>query len=143
MTPQREISILLVEDNDFDVRRIERAISKIGVDLPLFRAMDGQDALEMLRGGVVARPLVILLDINMPRMNGIEFLRELRHDPAFSTLPVHVITTSDYYRDISAVYEHGVSGYYVKPATGQEMTEITRYLLHLATISHYPEAPVN
>jgi len=141
MTTGRKVSILLVEDNDFDVRRIERAISKIGADMPLFRAIDGQDALEMLRGQVIERPMVILLDINMPRMNGIEFLRELRSEPEFSRIPVHVVTTSDYYRDISAVYEFGVNGYYVKPSTGQEMTDITRSLLHLATISHYPEPP--
>lgn len=138
MTDTQRISVLLVEDNDFDVRRVRRAISKLGADVPLHRAIDGQDALELLRSGAIAKPLIILLDINMPRMNGIEFLTELRRDPDLCSLPVHIVTTSDYHRDIEAVYEQGISGYYVKPTDGREMTDITRSLLHLASISHYP-----
>lgn len=142
MMHQPNVSVLLVEDNEFDVRRIERAFKKIGATNPLFRAIDGMDAIEQLRSGKIADPLVVLLDLNMPRMNGIEFLDEIRSDATLAATHVHVITTSDYFRDVNDAYQRGINGYYVKPSKGEDMLDVARSLLHLATICQYPDKPV-
>ena len=92
-------NILLVEDNYIDVRTIERALQKINVNHRLFVAHDGEMALAMLRGKGVEKitplPSIIMLDINMPRMNGLEFLGELRKDEELKDIKVFITTTSD------------------------------------------------
>lgn len=135
------VTLLLVEDNEFDVRRIMRAFAKLDISLPLLRAADGIEALEILDRPDILPPVVVLLDLNMPRMSGLEFLEVLRSDPRHATLPVHVITTSDYHKDIDAAYQYAISGYYVKPSTSDEMIEITRSLAHLAGIGRYSNTP--
>lgn len=77
---RKEVSLLIVDDDDIDVMGLYRALEKLKVANPCFRAKDGLEALDMLRSGVVPAPSLVLLDLNMPRMNGIEFLRELRAD---------------------------------------------------------------
>jgi CheY-like chemotaxis protein len=114
----RQLNILLVEDDQVDVMNVERAFSKSHISSPLRVAGNGVDALEQLRNGDVAlHRLLILLDLNMPRMNGIEFLRELRADTELKQLPVVVLTTSDDERDRIEAYHLNVAGYIVKPVT--------------------------
>ena len=135
---QTTVTLLLVEDNEFDVRRIMRAMSKLDVSMPLLRAADGIEAFEILERPDILQPIVILLDLNMPRMSGLEFLEVLRNDPRFEAIPVYVITTSDYRKDVETAFRFGISGYFVKPASSDEMLEITRSLTHLAKIGRYP-----
>lgn len=114
----RILNILLVEDDEVAVMNVRRAFRKANISNPLFVAGDGVEALEMLRGGEV--PLsgrLVLLDLNMPRMNGIEFLRELRADPELSRTPVVVLTTSDAERDKVEAYNLNAAGYLLKPLT--------------------------
>jgi CheY-like chemotaxis protein len=122
---ERLINILLVEDDVVDVKNVERALRKNNVANPLFVAGNGIDALEMLRKGTVPGPRrLVLLDLNMPKMNGIEFLQELRRDPALAHITVVVLTTSNDDRDKVAAYDHHVAGYLLKPVTFANFVEV-------------------
>lgn len=110
--------ILLVEDDELDVISVERSLKKIGLDYELFTAYNGIEALEMLRnsaGETKLHPDAILLDLNMPKMNGIEFLKVLRKDDNLKDINVFVMTTSGDEADRKATEQLGVSGYLIKP----------------------------
>lgn len=112
------INILLVEDDEIDVMNVKRAFEKGHISNPLFVAGNGLEALEKLRGGEIPNTRrLVLLDLNMPLMNGIEFLRELRKDPALAATPVVVLTTSTMDRDKFDAYNLNIAGYLVKPVT--------------------------
>jgi CheY-like chemotaxis protein len=110
--------VLLVEDDDVDVMVVTRVFKKMQLPNTLTVARDGIEALELLRGTngaqPVPKPYVILLDLNLPRMNGFEFLEELRRDPEHGAAVVFVLTTSDSERDKAAAYAHRIAGYAVK-----------------------------
>jgi CheY-like chemotaxis protein len=126
------LNILLVEDDDVDVMNVERAFKKNNIRNPLFVAPNGIEALRLLREGEIpADRRLILLDLNMPRMNGIEFLRELRADPALRSTPVVVLTTSDDERDRVNAYDLNVAGYSVKPVT------LSNFVEAMATLNKY------
>ena len=110
----RAITLLLVEDDDVDAMGVERALEKRRIANTLVRARDGIEALEFLRGGKVARPFLILLDLNMPRMGGLEFIRTVRADPELCDSVVFVLTTSKSDEDLAAAYRAHVAGYMVK-----------------------------
>ena len=115
---ERLLNILLVEDDEVDVLNVRRAFQKNHITNPLFVASNGLDALEQLRGGAIPRDRrIILLDLNMPQMNGIELLREIRQDPALKLTPVIVLTTSNDERDRIEAYNLNVAGYLLKPVT--------------------------
>lgn len=110
------INILLVEDDEVDVMNVKRALKKKGLNNPLFVAGNGIEALELLRGKEeIPKPRVILLDINMPKMNGIEFLKELRKDESLKNISVFVMTTSNEDSDKIEAYNLNVAGYILKP----------------------------
>jgi CheY-like chemotaxis protein len=112
------LNILLVEDDEVDVMNVRRAFSQSHIVNPLFVASDGVEGLERLRDGTVpSSRRMVLLDLNMPRMNGIEFLREVRQDPALRATVVVVLTTSNDDRDKIDAYNLNVAGYLVKPVT--------------------------
>lgn len=126
------LNILLVEDDDVDVMNVQRAFKANHIANPLYVAGNGVEALEKLRGGEI--PLdrrLVLLDLNMPRMNGIEFLAELRGDPELAATPVVVLTTSNNDRDLIQAYDFNVAGYLVKPVTFAEFAEL------MATLNKY------
>ena len=119
------MKFLVVEDNELDVEKIARCFKRLKIDNELIHARDGYEALDMLRGtggkSLLAGPYVILLDLNMPRMNGLEFLKEVRSDESLLHTPVVVLTTSNRMDDIEAAYQNYVSGYLVKPMDIQQM----------------------
>lgn len=124
MDPSRTVNMLLVEDDQVDIMNVKRALKAGHITNPIWIARDGVQALEMLRTGEVpSHRLLILLDLNMPRMNGIEFLQELRSDPELKKLSVVVFTTSDDERDRVEAYNLNVAGYLVKPVTFGNFTE--------------------
>lgn len=128
----RLLNILLVEDDDVDVMNVQRAFRKNNIANPLFIAGNGVEALEHLRDGAVPRERrIILLDLNMPQMNGIEFLRELRADPELRPTPVIVLTTSNDERDRIEAYNLNVAGYLLKPVTFSNFCEV------MATLNKY------
>tara|TARA_R110000850_G_scaffold213406_5_gene339443 strand:+ start:3155 stop:3574 length:420 start_codon:yes stop_codon:yes gene_type:complete len=137
------MNILLVEDNDLDVAILRRSMKKLGISNSLIRARDGLEALEFLKSNLVARelqhPYVIFLDINMPRMNGHEFLAELRETDALKASRVYVFTTSDSKKDINLAYENNVNGYIVKPNSTSELTDILKALQEFWSICEVPD----
>jgi len=119
------LNILLVEDDEVDVMNVKRAFQKAHITNPLFVAGNGLEALEMLRGSEIPKQRrLVLLDLNMPRMNGIEFLRELRKDPELSATAVVVLTTSTMDRDKFDAYNLNIAGYLVKPVTFSDFVEL-------------------
>ena len=129
---ERLINIILVEDDEVDVMTVKRAFAKNNISNPLFVASNGIEALELLRKeNVPARRRLILLDVNMPKMNGIEFLRELRADPNLQQSSVVMMTTSNEERDRIEAFKLNVAGYLLKPVTfgqfAEVMTTINKY----------------
>ena len=111
--------ILLLEDEPADANLVRIALKENRICCRLHHVLDGVEGLEFLRrqGNCpdVPRPDLILLDINMPRMNGHEFLGVIKADPQLKSIPVVVLTTSDVHRDVEASYELGAAGYITKP----------------------------
>lgn len=121
----RVLNILLVEDDEVDVMNVRRAFERNNVSNPLFVAGNGLEGLEVLRGDEMPKERrLVLLDLNMPKMNGIEFLRALRADPDLSPTPVIVLTTSNDERDRIEAYNLNVAGYILKPVTFSNFCEV-------------------
>ncbi len=120
-------SILLVEDDIVDRKAFVRAMKALKITSPVVVAEDGVEALEILRGRDpkrrLQRPFIIVLDLNMPRMNGFQFLEQLRGDPELSNAAVLVLTTSKARGDIERAYSHHVAGYLLKEDLGASFTE--------------------
>jgi CheY-like chemotaxis protein len=136
---EKMLNILLVEDDDVDVMNVQRAFRKNNIANPLYVAGNGIDALAMLRDGKVpSTNRLVLLDLNMPRMNGIEFLRELRADPALSMTSVVVLTTSNEDRDKIDAYRLNVAGYLLKPVTFVNFVEVMSALNKYWTLVELP-----
>ncbi|WP_371371999.1 response regulator [Sporomusa aerivorans] len=139
---RKGMSILLVEDDEVDIMNVERAFKRINLTNPLLIARDGEEALAMLRNPEnllgLAAPSLTLLDINMPRMNGIEFLQAIRQDPNLRSMTVVVLTTSNEERDVVAAYQLNVAGYIVKPVCFEQFVETMATLDHYWTLSEMP-----
>lgn len=123
-----DVSILLIEDDDVDAEAVERAFKKSRIANPVYRARDGVEALHMLRGtdgaDKIPRPYLILLDMKMPRMNGLAFLDEIRVSKDLHNSVVFVLTTSDADQDIAAAYDKCVAGYVVKSKVGESFGDL-------------------
>jgi CheY-like chemotaxis protein len=141
---EKKIHILLVEDDEVDVMNIRRAFKKNNIVNPLYLATNGLEALAVLRQESKTDPAMplarrlILLDLNMPRMNGIEFLRELRLDESLRSIPVIVLTTSNEDRDKVEAYNLNVAGYILKPVTFSNFVEVVATLNRYWMLSEIP-----
>ncbi|WP_293126226.1 response regulator [Microcoleus sp. bin38.metabat.b11b12b14.051] len=141
---EKKIHILLVEDDEVDVMNVRRAFKKNNIVNPLYMASNGLEALAILRGESKTEPAMpqarrlILLDLNMPRMNGIEFLRELRLDQSLRSIPVIVLTTSNEDRDKVEAYNLNVAGYILKPVTFSNFVEVMGTLNRYWMLSEIP-----
>ena len=129
-------TILLVEDDRVDIMTVQRALKKNKIQNPLRVARTGLEALSMLRGEqdfekISPPPALILLDLNLPKMSGIEFLRELRNDPELSGLRIIVLTSSNEPKDRTAAFEYDVDDYIVKPHSFDEFTRAMATILAL------------
>ncbi len=129
---ERALNILLVEDDEVDVMNVERAFERNHLTNALYVAGNGLEALEMLRGKTIPKERrLVLLDLNMPKMNGIEFLEALRADPELAKTPVVVLTTSNDDQDKIDAYNFNVAGYLLKPVTFSSFCE------RMATLDKY------
>ena len=123
------INILLVEDDEVDVMNIKRAFKKNDIENPLHVSGNGVEALEYLRSPTtLPLPKIILLDINMPKMNGIEFLTEIRKDEELKSLTVFVMTTSNSDSDKINAYGLNVAGYILKPLSFDKFVSTVKNL---------------
>ena len=136
----REVSLLVVEDDDIDATALKRALQKLKLLNPIYRAKDGLEAIELLRAGHIPAPYIILLDLNMPRMNGLEFLEELRSDPHLTHSIVFVLTTSKSDEDIIAAYREHVAGYLLKQRMDNDFLQVVGLLNHYWRIIELPLA---
>ena len=122
------INILLVDDDDGDAKAVQRSFQKARIANPLTRAVDGMEALEMLKGTngrtKLPSPCVMLVDLNMPRINGIQFIQALRSDKALHRSVVFVLTTSKRDEDKLAAYDLNVAGYIVKATAGADLMNL-------------------
>lgn len=133
------LNILLVEDDSVDVMNVRRAFQKNNIANPLYVASNGVEALAMLRSNAVpAGRRLVLLDLNLPRMNGIEFLTALRADPDLRSTIVVVLTTSNEERDKIQAYNLNVAGYLLKPVTFHSFVELMAALNKYWTLVELP-----
>jgi len=132
MSDVHALSILLVEDDDVAAEAVTRGLRRHAPEIEVTPAQDGAVALQILRGQHpthrMAAPYLVLLDLNMPRMNGFEFLRELRSDRKLRCTVVFVLTTSDIETDRLRAYEQGIAGYIVKSRIGPQCSGLARFL---------------
>jgi CheY-like chemotaxis protein len=106
-----------------DAMTVKRALKDLKVENPLAHSLNGEEALKYLRSGSNESPCVILLDLNMPKMDGIEFLKIVKADEVLKKIPVVVLTTSKDKQDVAESFEHGVAGYMVKPVDYKKFVE--------------------
>ncbi len=131
-------SVLLVEDDAVDAMTVRRAFRDLKLSNPLVHATNGEEALEYLGNEENPKPCVILLDLNMPRMNGVEFLKVAKADPVLRRIPVVVLTTSREDRDIVNSYQLSTAGYIVKPVDYRKFVEVIKAIDIYWTISELP-----
>ncbi|KIA86391.1 response regulator [Flavobacterium sp. AED] len=127
----RLVNILLVEDDEVDVMNVKRAFSKNNIKNPLFVAGNGVEALEMLDDKIIPLPKIIILDINMPKMNGIEFLKILRESERLKNISVFVMTTSNEDSDKIKAYNLNVAGYILKPLSFE------KFVVSVSTLNNF------
>ncbi len=130
--------ILLVEDDQVDTMTVQRSLKEIHVTNPLVTVENGEEALRYLQNTQREKPCIILLDLNMPIMNGIEFLRVIKHDDQLKCIPVVVLTTSEEQQDKVNSFNLGVAGYMAKPVDYRRFVEVMRSIDAYWTISEMP-----
>jgi CheY-like chemotaxis protein len=131
--------ILLVEDDQVDAMTVKRALKDLNVTNRLDISNHGEEALNFLRNDRNQKPGIILLDLNMPRMNGIEFLKIVKRDESFKRIPVVVLTTSKEEQDRIESFELGVAGYMIKPVDYLQFVEVMRAIDMYWTLSELAE----
>ena len=137
------VSILLVDDDEVDCMNVQRAFKKSGISNPLIVAHNGIEGLDLLRGTngvqkIDPLPRIILLDINMPKMNGLEFLKELRADKELHTMSVFIMTTSNDEKDRFEAYNHNVAGYIIKPISFENFVSAVSILNNFWQLCEHP-----
>ena len=130
--------ILLVEDDVVDMLSVKRALRDLNVTNHLYHVENGEEALAFLRDEKNEMPAIILLDINMPKMNGLEFLDIVKKDDALRRIPVIVLTTSRAEIDKFQSFNLGVAGYMIKPVDYQQFVEVMRAISVYWTLSEIP-----
>ena len=137
-THANQVTLFVVEDDDVDYIAIQRSLQHLKILNPLVRATDGQEALEMLQSKSIQHPFIMLLDLQMPRMTGLELLSTIRNNSDFKDTIVFILTTSDDESDIVASYQHNVAGYFVKDEVDKEFFDVISLLDGYWQIVHLP-----
>lgn len=130
--------ILLVEDDIVDIMTVKRAVKELKISNPLHVAENGEEGLAYLEAHKDSLPCIILLDINMPRMNGIEFLRIVKENPVFKLTPVIVVTTSNEDRDRWESFNNSAAGYMIKPVDYRQFVSLMATIEKYWTFSQLP-----
>lgn len=130
--------IMLIEDDLVDVMTVRRALRDLDINNELIHAGNGEEALNYLQNSSNTPPCVIFLDINMPKMNGPEFLEIAKHDPALQPIPVIILTSSEEDQDKSIAFSMGVAGYILKPVCYDKLLEAMNTINAYWTLSELP-----
>lgn len=131
--------IMLVEDDEVDVMTVKRALRDLKVENQLIAVNNGEQAVDYFENGANELPCFILLDLNMPRMNGIELLKIIKADDRLKSIPVIVLTTSNEERDKIDSFKLSVAGYMIKPVEYQQFVEVIKEIQVYWTISEKPD----
>jgi CheY-like chemotaxis protein len=134
--------ILVAEDDRVDAMTVKRSLKELNITNHVEIVGNGEDALAYLRGLQQEKPCIILLDLNMPRMSGIEFLRIIKHDEALKRTPVVVLTTSRDDQDKIESFNLGVAGYMIKPVDYWQFVEVVKTINLYWTLSEMPNGEV-
>lgn len=130
--------ILLIEDDIVDAMTVKRAFDDLGIGNEIVHKESGEQALEYLAQTDTVMPCLIFLDLNLPRMNGHEFLQARQRNPQLKGIPVLVLTTSTEQRDIAQCFESIVAGYIVKPISYDDFVEAVKVIESYWTLSELP-----
>jgi CheY-like chemotaxis protein len=130
--------LLLVEDNSDDVMILRRALKDAGVGQELVHLPDAEKALAYLRSPAQPRPTLVLLDLNLPGMSGVEFLKAVKVDPTLAEIPVVVLSTSDQRGDVLDSFDLSVAGYIVKPMDYAALVETVKVIQDYWTLNLLP-----
>jgi len=130
--------ILLVEDDQVDKMTVVRALKEIHVTNPLVHRENGEEAVHYLQDPASEKPCIVLLDLNMPIMNGLEFLKAVKNDDKLKRIPIVVLTTSEEQQDKINSFDLGVAGYMAKPVDYRQFVEVMRSIDAYWTISEMP-----
>jgi len=147
MNPENIVEILIVEDNEQDLALAQRALRKANVTNRIHVARDGEEALEFLfcEGQFAERkmedgPKVILLDLKLPKIDGLEVLQRIKSDPRTKSIPVVVLTSSKEQNDVVETYNLGVNSYIVKPVNFEQFSETVQKLgMYWLLLNHPPK----
>ncbi len=131
---ERKLSILLIEDDTIEIMKVNRTISSLGLPHQIVEARNGELALEILKKRDQL-PDIIFLDLNMPKISGIEFLRILKADPVLKYLPTIVLTTSANHKDILECYKIGIAGYVIKPLKYEDYVQKLKRVMEYWSIN--------
>jgi len=138
----KPVTVLLVEDDEIDVEAVKRSFKKLKLANPIRVAGNGLEALDILKGQngqeKIAEPYIIFLDLNMPRMNGLEFLEVIRNDETLKASIVFILTTSDNDKDRVRAFENNVAGYMLKGKVGQSFLEAVMLVEHYWRVVELP-----
>lgn len=140
--PTKPVRFMIVDDDQVSVLAIKRALKKLKIINPVQVARDGREALDMLReelnNSATLPPYLVTLDLNMPRMNGFEFIEEVRNDPALHRLVIFVLSTSDAPGDVAAAYDSNIAGYIVKDNLGDSFVNALDMIDCFAKVVEFP-----
>lgn len=148
MTTESGVNIILVEDDDGHALLVEKNLRRAGLVNGFQRLKDGQEALDYFFSGAASRPadmqqVVVLLDVNMPKVTGIEVLKALKKDVTTTAIPVIMLTTTDDPREIERCYEYGCNVYITKPVEYDDFIEAVRRLGFFLQVVKLPMNPGN
>jgi len=135
---KRTVSIMLFEDDDVDAMGVRRALKKQRLPNPLIRAKNGREGLALMRERTLKQPFLVIMDLNMPLMNGMETLREIRDDPKLTKCVVFILTTSQAPEDIDSAYGLHVAGYIVKTSLANGLADFSQLLEHYWRLVELP-----
>lgn len=140
---KEEVTVLLVEDDELEAETVKRAFKKAKIANPIVWARDGREALDIMLGRngrePTKRPFLVLLDINMPRMNGIEFLNHVRADKTLKDSIIFVLTTSNFEKDRFDAYQRNIAGYLLKSDLGKDFVKLVTMLDGYWSVVKFPE----
>lgn len=137
-----KVTFLIVDDDDVAVMGMQRAIRKLELSNPIEVARNGEEALSKLRSrdeGIIQKPYIVTLDLNMPKMGGLQFLEEVRRDAELQDAVIFVVTTSDAPKDITSAYARNVAGYIIKDNAIETLKAALSLLQNYCQIVRLPE----